>query len=143
MVCADTTKTVDTMSPFGKYKTINYRVDFSEYKAVIAGWEITNKSFQDIQLETNDFVFADPPYDDGFAGYSKEGFTWENQVELATKLPKHEGMVIATNKATNRVIELYLDLGFQVEIIDMPRKISCNGDRTPAKEMFATKAVKK
>jgi DNA adenine methylase len=126
--------------PFGKYKKINYRTDFTEYKDAIANWEITNQSFQHVPLLPGDFVFADPPYDDGFVNYAPGGFTWENQVELAEKLARHDGFAIATNKATDRIVDLYSSLGFKIEIIEMPRKISCNGDRTPVKEMFAVKS---
>jgi DNA adenine methylase Dam len=126
-------------TPYGHYKKIQYQSDFLQYKDAIAHWEVTNQSFDAIALQSNDFVFADPPYDDGFVGYSPQGFSWEDQVKLAHKLANHQGVAIATNKATDRILTLYRDLGFQIELIEMPRKISCTGDRQPVQEMFATR----
>ncbi len=42
---------------------------------------------------------------------------------------------------TERIVHLYLDLGFQVRQLDGPRRISRTGDRTPAKEVLATRNV--
>jgi DNA adenine methylase len=47
--------------------------------------------------------------------------------------------VILVNQATRRIRKLYRDLGYETTILDAPRRISCNGDRTPAKEILATK----
>lgn len=127
--------------PFGKHKTVNYLIDFSAYKEIIQNWNFSSTDFKDISLYHRDFVFADPPYDDGFVGYAVHKFSWDDQVALATKLSKHSGCAITTNKATDRIIELYSDLGFNIEFIDMPRRISCTGDRTPVKEIFATRNI--
>jgi DNA adenine methylase len=128
--------------PYGKYKTIKYAVDFSEYQKITKDWCILNIDFSSLPLDKKDFVFADPPYDDGFASYTNVGFGWNEQVLLAEKLAKHSGIAIATNKATSRIIELYSDLGFDIEIVSMPRRISCDGNRKPVDEMFATKNIR-
>jgi DNA adenine methylase len=44
-----------------------------------------------------------------------------------------------SNQATDRVVNLYQDSGFTIDIVDAPRRISCNGDRRPAKEVIACK----
>src|SRR5205823_10468939 len=62
--------------PFGKYKAINYRRDFTAYRSTFAGWKFSNASFDRVKLRPNDFVYADPPYDVEFTQYSKDGFTW-------------------------------------------------------------------
>ncbi len=49
--------------------------------------------------------------------------------------------MILSNQATERIVHLYLDLGFQVRQLDGPRRISRTGDRTPAKEVLATRNV--
>ena len=56
-------------------------------------------------------------------------------------LAKHPGPVVASNQATDRICKLYRNLGFQLRLFDAPRLISCTGDRTPAKEMLATKGL--
>ena len=49
--------------PFGRYANINYRRSFVEYQSLLGTWEFSSASFDQIQLERNDFVYADPPYD--------------------------------------------------------------------------------
>jgi DNA adenine methylase len=123
--------------PFGQYKTINYKRDFLSFKAVLAGWEFTNDHFNQIQLASDDFVYADPPYDVEFTQYSKGGFRWEEQVQTATWLSKHTGPVVLSNQATKRIVDLYRDLGYRLKFLKAPRRISCTGDRTPAAEVLA------
>lgn len=125
--------------PFGRYDKINYRSDFLEYKAIFAGWDFANFSFDRIDLEADDFVYADPPYDVEFTQYSKDGFSWEDQVRTAEWLSRHPGPVVLSNQATARIVDLYKDLGYRISFLDAPRRISCNGDRSPAKEVLATR----
>jgi len=127
--------------PFGKYKQINYKTGFSEYKAVFKNWEFTCGDFEEVNLEPEDFVYADPPYDVEFTQYAKENFCWEDQVRLAEWLIKHSGPVVLSNQKTDRIVKLYKKLGFEIKFLDAPRMISCNGDRTPAKEVLAIKGV--
>jgi DNA adenine methylase len=123
--------------PYGQYKTINYRKDFLEFRAVFANWEFTNSDFDQIPLQADDFVYADPPYDVEFTAYSKGGFGWEEQERTAQWLAKHRGPVILSNQATKRIKELYADLGYKLRFLEAPRRISCTGDRTPAPEVLA------
>jgi DNA adenine methylase len=95
--------------------------------------------FEDISLARGDFVYADPPYDVEFTSYAKEGFSWHDQVRAAKWLATHDGPVILSNQATERILALYNSLGFKLTILPAPRKISCTGDRTPAKEVLALK----
>lgn len=123
--------------PFGSYKNINYRRSFLPYKPVLAHWEFEKMSFEQLRLEPNDFVYADPPYDVEFTQYSKDAFGWQEQVKTAYWLGKHSGPVILSNQATDRIVELYSDLGFTLIYLQGPRRISCTGDRTPAPEVLA------
>jgi len=125
--------------PYGQYKTINYRKDFLEFRAVFANWEFTNSDFDQIPLQADDFVYADPPYDVEFTAYSKGGFGWEEQERTAQWLSKHRGPVILSNQATKRIKELYADLGYKLRFLEAPRRISCTGDRTPAPEVLAVR----
>jgi DNA adenine methylase len=127
--------------PFGKYKRIYYAEDFSGYQAALASWEFRSCDFQQVPLQPEDFVYADPPYDVEFTKYSKEDFTWDDQVRLATWLAAHLGPVVLSNQATDRVVRLYRELDYEVQFLDAPRRISCTGDRTPAREVLAMKGV--
>ena len=86
--------------PFGQHRSLTYKYHFLEYKAVFADWTFTNSHFKDVPLEPTDFVYADPPYDVEFTKYSKDGFTWDDQVATAEWLSKHSGPVILSNQAT-------------------------------------------
>jgi len=123
--------------PFGKYVTVNYRRDFSEYETVLANWEFSNTRFDRVKLQPDDFVYADPPYDVEFTHYSQGGFSWNDQVKTAEWLAQHPGPVILSNQATPRILKLYRELSFRIVKLAAPRRISCTGDRTAAKEVLA------
>jgi DNA adenine methylase len=123
--------------PFGRYKTINYVRDFTPYRQVFANWELQSGDFESLRLEPGDLVYADPPFDVPFTQYSTEVFRWEDQVRAAEWLARHPGPVILSNQATDRIVALYKKLGFKLRFLDAPRRISCTGDRTPAKEVLA------
>lgn len=127
--------------PYGKYNSITYRRDFSEYAPLLARWDISCHGFEKTIIELDDFVYLDPPYDDTFTNYSTGGFSWRDQCWLALIYSKHAGPVVASNQATERVLKLYGELGFTVSVLEAPRMISSDGDRTPALEMLATKNV--
>ena len=92
-----------------------------------------------IALADNDFVYADPPYDVEFTTYSRDGFSWEDQQRTAVFLAKHPGPVVLVNQATPRIEQLYRKLGYDVRFFDAPRRISCTGDRTPAREIMGVR----
>ena len=127
--------------PFGSYRTIHYLRDFFEYQETLNRWTFTAGDFERIDLERDDFVYADPPYDVEFVSYSQQGFDWEDQVRLAEWLAKHRGPVVLSNQKTERVVQLYERLGFKLSDLNAPRRISCNGDRTPAREVLAIRGL--
>ncbi len=127
--------------PFGRHRTINYQRDFGQYQAQFGGWQFQTGDFESLALEPGDFIYADPPYDVEFTQYSKESFKWEEQERLARWLAKHPGPVVLSNQATGRIKDLYASLGFDLTIKEAPRMISCNGDRTKANEVIATRGM--
>jgi DNA adenine methylase len=127
--------------PYGKYKKINYRRDFSEYAELLRKWDVRCCGFHALDVDPDDFVLLDPPYDGTFSDYSAGGFDWDEQERLAIQFSEHPGLVVAHNQATPRVLELYAALGYRVYTIDAPRSVSANGDREPAREMIATRNI--
>lgn len=125
--------------PFGRYTRIAYMRDFSAYRGVLKPWTFTTGDVEALPLEAGDFVYADPPYDVPFTHYSAGGFNWDDQQRTAERLAKHRGPTILVNQATTRIETLYARLGFTVTFLDAPRRISCTGDRTPAREIVATR----
>ncbi|MBI4478252.1 MAG: DNA adenine methylase, partial [Acidobacteria bacterium] len=125
--------------PFGRYARIRYTYDFTEYREVFAGWTFTKTDVEAVPVESSDFVYADPPYDVDFTQYAKDAFSWEDQERTAVWLAKHRGPVVLVNQATPRIEKLYRQLGYAIRFLDGPRRISCTGDRTPAREIMGTR----
>ena len=125
--------------PFGQYKTVNYARDFGAYQNIFRRWQFMNKDLARLPIERGDFIYADPPYDVEFTTYSAGGFSWDDQVRTAELLARHRGPVLLSNQATDRIISLYRSLGFDLKFFAAPRRISCNGDRTAAREVLASR----
>jgi DNA adenine methylase len=125
--------------PFGRYLRIGYTRDFTPYREIFTDWTFTTADIEAVRLDRSDFVYADPPYDVEFTQYAKAGFTWDDQQRTAASLARHCGPVVLVNQATTRIEKLYRQLGYQVRFLDGPRRISCTGDRSPAREIMATR----
>lgn len=125
--------------PFGTYQNINYAKDFADYATVFRRWKFSNKDIESLRIDKDDFIYADPPYDVQFTTYSAGGFSWDDQERTAELLAAHPGPVVISNQATPRIVELYEGLGFELTYLDGPRRISCTGDRTAAREVLAIK----
>jgi DNA adenine methylase len=125
--------------PFGSYKQIPYVRDFSSYRSALKNWQFSMADFERLEIDGSDFIYADPPYDVEFTKYSKEDFSWEDQVRLAEWLMRHRGPVVLSNQATDRIVRLYQACGFILTYLSAPRRISCTGDRSPVAEVLAVK----
>lgn len=126
-------------TPMGRYKTINYETDFRGYMPVMRGWDLLVGDFEGMPVRPSDLIYADPPYDHSFNQYSRDAFGWDDQVRLARWLGEHEGPVVLSNLASPRVVRLYKEIGFSLKFYQAPRLINCTGDRTPAREVLATR----
>jgi DNA adenine methylase len=125
--------------PFGRYAAIRYQRDFTLYRHVLENWTFSSGDFEAVAIQPDDFIYADPPYDVEFTQYARDRFRWADQERVAAWLARHAGPVILVNQASARVERLYRQLGFSVAFIDAPRRISCTGDRSPAREVIATR----
>lgn len=127
--------------PFGTHKAITYATGFTQFPQVFRNWAFTSCDIETLQVGPEDFIYADPPYDVEFTTYSAGGFSWDDQVRTAEWLAAHPGPVVLSNQATTRIVELYKKLGFEISYLDGPRRISCTGDRSAAKEVLAVKGL--
>jgi len=125
--------------PFGTYTAINYVNDFHDYVPIMSAWTFSNCDIEKLGIQAADFVYADPPYDVEFTTYSAGGFSWADQERTAEFLSRHPGPVVISNQATPRIVDLYTSLGFHLEYLAAPRRISCTGDRSAAREVLALK----
>ncbi len=127
--------------PFGTHKSIAYAHNFADHQRLLRNWHFNNGDIESLQIDPDDFIYADPPYDVEFTTYSAGGFTWDDQVRTAEWLAAHPGPVVLSNQATARIINLYKRLGFKLDYLSGPRRISCTGDRSAAKEVLATRGL--
>jgi len=125
--------------PFGKHKSIAYSRDFSAFPSLFKNWTFACGDLNKLRIEPGDFIYADPPYDVEFTTYSAGGFGWDDQMRTAEQLAAHSGPVVLSNQATPRIIKLYKRLRFEIRYLDGPRRISCTGDRSAAREVLAMK----
>ena len=125
---------------YGKYKNPWYE-NPSCFQEVFAGWSFECASYQQTlaQVRDSDFVYLDPPYDATFALYSKGGFGWEDQLELAEAAAALKAPVVISNSGTPRIRKLYKRLGFKLKTVQVRRSISCDGNRDDATEIIAHK----
>jgi DNA adenine methylase len=127
--------------PFGQYKRVAYATSFAAYAPILRAWTFTQGDFESIQLDDDDFVYADPPYDVEFTKYARQPFTFADQRRLVAWLAGQRGIVILSNQATDRMCALYADAGYALHFFDAPRRISNNGDRRSAREVLAVKGI--
>ncbi len=125
--------------PFGRHTSITYERDFTSFQQVFNKWVFNCGDATSLDIDSDDFVYADPPYDVEFTTYSSGGFNWDDQVRTAEWLASHRGPVVLSNQATARIVKLYKRLGFRIRYVDGPRRISCTGDRSSAREVLAIK----
>lgn len=137
--------------PFGKMKNpkcpVNGMMEFRMYY-LQRNHRFMSTSFEDPALyeniESGDVVYFDPPYVPAsdtayFASYAKEGFTYDQQVELAElaeSLCNRGAKVIVSNHDTPVSRELYKNA--QIHSIQVARSISAKGSsRKKASELIA------
>jgi len=130
--------------PFGDYKKLNFRTDFTEFVEIMKNWKFSSVDFSELEIESDDFVYCDPPYDVEFTKYTSKDFTWNEQIRLAEWAAQLDASsVILSNQSTKRIIKLYTDCGFEIILLSAPRKISIDGDRSNQEEVFAVKKKEK
>lgn len=127
--------------PFGKYKTINYRTDFSDIRKVLLDNEIVitrNRAEWVLGTPTvSGFFYLDPPYMGTFTAYADSKFGDAEQLTVIELMSKHRVPVLYHNNATPEVIRLLQIYGVSYELVDVQRTISANGDRPKAQEVLA------
>ena len=126
-------------TPFGNYRNPNI-VNAPVLRAVSlylnsAKIHFTSSDYAEIlkPLPKNVFVYLDPPYDpvsdtSSFTGYSKTGFSREEQVRLrkcCDELHKRGLKFMLSNSATDFIIEQYA--AYHIIIVKAKRAINSNG----------------
>ena len=130
--------------PIGSYKnpSIYDEQNILNCSKLLQNAEISVKSYQDVKPRKNDFVYLDPPYDEAFAQYDKDGFGKQSQKDLfayVEALDKKGVSIMLSNSDTQHIRKLYYDKKFHLHHIDSARTISCkSSQRGKQKELLIT-----
>lgn len=85
----------------------------SNTETVFEGTDIYCKDFEEffstVELDENDFMFLDPPYDTDFSDYEGKAFTKADQKRLADSLKKTRAKFVLIIKNTDYIYSLYQD----------------------------------
>lgn len=103
-------------------KTLKLKLEYyksNELKKLMENTFFSTNDFYDfinsIEINNNDFMFLDPPYDTTFSEYDKNAFVMEDQIRLANYLIKECGcrfMLII--KETDFIKSLYYNKGLRI-----------------------------
>lgn len=115
--------------PFGSYKTINYKHDFSDVALLMKGWQLNSVTYSDLIIPKNSFVYIDPPYDDSFSDYTTEGFTKEDQEKVVAWASSLGVPVLMSNLNTEFMRDLFTKYGFQTKIICKKHTNAADGEK--------------
>lgn len=134
--------------PYGRYKTVYFPEDELRHAAaIVQNAEITQLDFVDVMnfATQGDVVYCDPPYvplsaTSSFVGYSKGGFTLEQQWSLvarAERLRDRGVTVIVSNNDTPLTRKMYKNAD-KVKKVLVSKRISCKSDgRKKSGELIA------
>lgn len=108
-------------------KKIEY-LSSDELKKYMEKTKIYNYDFEvfcnKIELNENDFMFLDPPYDTEFSTYAKNDFDKDDQIRLANNLSNTKAKFMLIIKNTDFIYNLYKDRGFHIESFDKKYLVS-------------------
>ena len=78
-----------------------YNLDFEEF-------------INSLNLESNDFIFVDPPYDTEFSDYAQNEFNKNDQIRLADCLARIDAKIMIVIKDTPFIRKLYKERHFKI-----------------------------
>lgn len=87
-----------------------------DFGAWLKTCQLSCLDFADLRPTDQDVIYIDPPYDAATNYYGNCRFGWQDQVRLARWLAGLPCRVVASNRATERVVALYRELGFRVDV---------------------------
>lgn len=126
-------------TPFGRHKKLHSNFDWAHYQNLFQRWDFSCGSYDQLTVNKKDFIFCDPPYDIAWQGYYQNNFPFEKQRALAEWVAKQKAPALIMNHPTERIIELYQNLKFDINYISAPRTLSAQaGSRKKCVEVIAT-----
>ncbi len=128
--------------PYGHYKKPMdpHSFDWNGLRERFDSYQFTNVHFSDVAIKPNSLIYADPPYDESFTSYF-DAFDFNEHVKLAKNLAESVCPVIASNKATDKIMNLYHSLGFNCLVIPAPRRLRKDLAQVNEYELLITKNI--
>lgn len=126
--------------PMGSYKdpTILDEVNLRAASKALKNAKLKQKPFFQVPAVKENFYYLDPPYHTTFSSYDGSGFGDNDHRKLAgfcKSIDIAGGYFMLSNSDTPFIRELYR--GYNVEVIDAPRMVSCKGtQRVKEKELI-------
>lgn len=122
--------------PLGSYtnpKIADWETIWNAHLAMASGTEleITCGSYEQVRIRGNCFYYLDPPYDETFTGYTKKGFDFTCQEQVADyckAIDRAGSKFLLSNSWTGGIRDLYKD--YVCEQIEAPRGISGRGPKS-------------
>lgn len=122
--------------PFGHYQSVPAVYDRSNILRMSDYFKNKNillesKDYTEIlkEVDYGDFIYLDPPYDETWTDYTKEGFGKSSQIKLSKilkELDKKGIKWMLSNNSTTLINELYKD--FHIDVVKANRAINSNGN---------------
>lgn len=127
-------------------KDFNKKIDYIKSKEIrdyMRNTNIYNLDFEDFcnlaQLNENDFMFLDPPYDTEFSTYAGNDFDKNDQIRLANYLKKTKAKFMLVIKNTDFIYNLYNVRGFYIKSFDKKYLVSFqNRNNKDAEHLIVT-----
>lgn len=118
--------------PMGSYKdpSICDEINLFKVSKVLKSANLKMQSFTSVKPKRGDLIYCDPPYDNTFTAYTKEGFNREGQKELkksCDRWRKAGAYVIVSNNDTSFIKKLYK--GYKFIPVKMARNINCKSEK--------------
>ncbi len=123
-------------------KKINY-ISSPEIKEYMRNTQIFCEDFEEfiskINLEDDDFIFLDPPYDTEFSTYAKNEFSQNDQIRLRDVLKNTKANIMLIIKNTDFIYSLYNQEPFKIKSFDKKYLVSFqNRNNKKAKHLLIT-----
>jgi len=127
--------------PFGSYARIAYVRDFARTAPCSRVWEFSERRLRSVAAEACRLRLRDPPYDVPFTQYARGRFSWDDQVRARRVARAPSGSGGALEPGTRASSRSTSGWDMTVRFLGARAGFSCTGDRTPAREVLATRNV--
>lgn len=111
------------VTAYGGWRRSGDAIDLRPVAARIAWWTLATGDFADTPLQVGDTVYADPPYVGSAGQYADAPFTWADFVRLLDWLDGHHGLVVVSQRATERAIDALVARGYATATFAGPSEI--------------------